>query len=67
MMRSERGYRATGQAGGRGPEGVLEKWEKARGIDDGKATSLPEPPSHLTYIDILEPKNRFLQARQQQH
>jgi hypothetical protein len=46
---------------------VLEKWEKARGIDDGKATSLPEPPSHLTYIDILEPKNRFLQERRQQH
>lgn len=41
---------------------MLEKWEKARGIDDGKATSLPEPPSHLTYIDILEPKTVFFRS-----
>jgi hypothetical protein len=52
-MRSQRGYRTTGP-GGREPEGVLERWEARGWVIDDKATSLPEPPSHLTYIVILE-------------
>jgi hypothetical protein len=53
VMRSQRGYRTTGP-GGREPEGVLERWEARGWVIDDKATSLPEPPSHLTYIVILE-------------